>query len=229
MDAEEIKALQDEEFEVLESIYEGDDAFSIQDKAKKNHFQYKFGEDGSGKSFVLDLRWGEQYPEVMPEISMETFYNRHLKPEVKEKIDLAVKEEAELASVARALGVDAIRDLKALGIRMSDVARQQPLNDGKSGDSTEQHANGNSTSSASNSVAVSTSTSELKLLRVLQTLQALCIDPPDDASSKKNEGVFVTEELVQLLRAMNLDDLWAELTNCLKIVQVLEGNRHDIF
>ena len=95
MDAEEIKALQDEEFEVLESIYEGDDAFSIQDKAKKNHFQYKFGEDGSGKSFVLDLRWGEQYPEVMPEISMETFYNRHLKPEVKEKIDLAVREEAE--------------------------------------------------------------------------------------------------------------------------------------
>ena len=62
---------------------------------KKNHFQYKFGEDGSGKSFILDLRWGEQYPEVMPEISMETFYNRHLKPEVKEKIDLAVREEAE--------------------------------------------------------------------------------------------------------------------------------------
>ena len=95
MDAEEIKALQDEEFEVLESIYEGDDAFSIQDKAKKNHFQYKFGEDGSGKSFILDLRWGERYPEVMPEISMETFYNRHLKAEVKEKIDLAVREEAE--------------------------------------------------------------------------------------------------------------------------------------
>mmetsp|Transcript_3628 Transcript_3628/g.8298 ORF Transcript_3628/g.8298 Transcript_3628/m.8298 type:complete len:4344 (+) Transcript_3628:221-13252(+) len=130
---------------------------------------------------------------------------------------------AELASVARALGVDAIRDLKALGIRMSDVARQEPVGDGKGGESSEQSANANNAGSASNSVAVSTSTSELKLLRVLQTLQALCIDPSEDASNKKNEGVFVTEELVQLLRAMNLDDLWAELTNCLKIVQVLEG------
>jgi hypothetical protein len=49
------------------------------------------------------------------------------------------------------------------------------------------------------------------------------VDTSEDGSVKKNEGIIVAEELVHLLRAMNLDDLWAELTACLKIVQVLEG------
>jgi hypothetical protein len=78
--------------------------------------------------------------------------------------------------------------------------------------------------SASSSVALATSTSELTLLRVLQTLQALCAVSSDENSAKKIDGsVVVTEELVHLLRAMNLDDVWTELTACLKIVQVLEG------
>jgi hypothetical protein len=76
----------------------------------------------------------------------------------------------------------------------------------------------------SSSVTLSTSTSELKLLRVLQTLQALCGDTTDESSSKKNESsVIVTEELVHLFRHMQFDDLWDELSSCLKIVQVLEG------
>jgi len=77
---------------------------------------------------------------------------------------------------------------------------------------------------ASTSVAVSTSTSELKLLRVLQTLQSLCTETADESSSKRNDGpVIVTGEIVELLEAMNLDNLWSELTSCLKVVQVLEG------
>lgn len=134
---------------------------------------------------------------------------------------------AELASVARALGADAIRDLKALGIRMSNAAKTQDEEpeQGEVGEDTKERqatkANLMLTGSASNSVAVSTSTSELKLLRVLQTLQALCVDTSEDG--KKNDGIIVTEELVHLLRAMNLNDLWDELTACLKIVQVLEG------
>jgi hypothetical protein len=78
--------------------------------------------------------------------------------------------------------------------------------------------------SASTGVAVSTSTSELKLLRVLQTLQSLCVETPDDGSLRKSDGlVNVTGEFVSLLDACNFDNLWSELTACLKIVQVIEG------
>ena len=136
---------------------------------------------------------------------------------------------AELASVARALGADAIRDLKALSIRMETAVEQNQEQFAMRGEP-EQTAGSDSrknlmiSGSASSSVAVSTSTSELKLLRVLQTLQALCADTSDESSLKKNDGmVFVTEELVHLLGAMNLEGLWAELTVCLKVVQVLEG------
>lgn len=133
---------------------------------------------------------------------------------------------AELASVAKALGADAIRDLKALSIRMSTAALQMEKQSTQSADKGKDSADAENRlpGSASNTIAVSTSTSELKLLRVLQTLQHLCVDTSEESSLKKNEGgVFVTEELVHLLRAMNLDDLWSELTACLKIVQVLEG------
>lgn len=129
---------------------------------------------------------------------------------------------AELASVARALGGDATRDLTALNIRISATIDQNHDISSKStkiGISNSPVGGG-----ASTSVAVSSSTSELKLLRVLQTLQSLCSETPDDGSSKGNDGrIMVTGELVQLLEAMNLDNLWSELTSCLKVVQVLEG------
>mmetsp|Transcript_18951 Transcript_18951/g.39006 ORF Transcript_18951/g.39006 Transcript_18951/m.39006 type:complete len:905 (+) Transcript_18951:2-2716(+) len=129
---------------------------------------------------------------------------------------------AELASVARALGCDATRDLTALNIRISATVNK---NQGELPETANEGTKGSSVvGTASTSVAVSTSTSELKLLRVLQTLQSLCTETSDDGSSKRNDGpVIVTGELVQLLEAMNLDDLWAELTSCLKVVQVLEG------
>ena len=141
---------------------------------------------------------------------------------------------AELASVAHALGADATRDLKALNIRMANAVTQNQ-NRNQHRQAKDETADKDATESsrkrslmlsggASSSVAVSTSTSELKLLRVLQTLQALCADTSEESGGKKNEGsVIVTEELVHLLRAMNLDDLWKELTACLKVVQVLEG------
>jgi E3 ubiquitin-protein ligase HUWE1 len=128
----------------------------------------------------------------------------------------------ELASVARALGCDATRDLTALNIRISaTINKNQELSQKTANSSTGSSSVGGT---ASTSVAVSTSTSELKLLRVLQTLQSLCAETSEDGSSKRNDGhVIVTEELVQLLEAMNLDNLWSELTSCLKVVQVLEG------
>jgi len=134
---------------------------------------------------------------------------------------------AELASVAHALGVDAIRDLKALRIRLDGAVAQQKAHE-------EMIENWNqavveegqlklgASRTASSAVTLSTSTSELKLLRVLQTLQALCIDSGEE-SGKKNDNVVVTDELVELLQAMKLGSLWDQLSECLATVKVLEG------
>jgi len=134
---------------------------------------------------------------------------------------------AELASVAHALGVDAIRDLKALRIRLDGAVAQQKAHE-------EMIENWNqavveegqlklgASRTASSAVTLSTSTSELKLLRVLQTLQALCIDSGEE-SGKKNDNVVVTDELVELLQAMKLESLWDQLSECLATVKVLEG------
>ena len=136
---------------------------------------------------------------------------------------------AELASVAQALGVDAIRDLKALRIRLDGAVFQQKktqlktLEDSKQAATESGQSKATESRSASSAVTLSTSTSELKLLRVLQTLQALCVDNSEEQSGKKNESAIVTEELVQLLHAMKLGNLWDELSDCLEVVQVLEG------
>ncbi len=84
--------LQSEELEVLKSIYEGDDAYAA---VSASQHQYKFGEDGASRSFVLDLTWGDDYPEQLPAVSMDAFYNKHVVDEVKTKVVEAVKEEAE--------------------------------------------------------------------------------------------------------------------------------------
>ncbi len=78
---------------IFSSIYEGDPAFTADVVAKK--FQYKYGEDGVSKSFILELFWSSEYPECVADVSLDTFYNKHLKAEVKEEILEAVKQEAE--------------------------------------------------------------------------------------------------------------------------------------
>lgn len=127
----------------------------------------------------------------------------------------------ELASVADALGCDAVSDLRALKIRLEQAVCHHNLHV-----LSRNEVDGSGTPSArlSSSITLSTSSSELKLLRVLQTLQALCLENWQDSSSKKVEGsVIVTEELVHLLRQLDFSELWDELTSCLTIVQVLEG------
>ena len=135
---------------------------------------------------------------------------------------------AELASVAHSLGEDAVQDLKSLKIRMEEAtqavgtpatASQSKIPSGTSGEAKPMDATGK----ISSSVTFSTSTSELKLLRVLQTLQSMCSDTPEEVQGKKGEGIYVTEELVHLLRQLEFGVLWDELSSCLKIVQVLEG------
>lgn len=84
--------LQQEELEVLRSIYQGDDCFK---EISPNVFQYKIGEDQSPKSFLLEMSWGENYPSEPPAINLDAFYNKHIVPEVKNHVIQSVLERAQ--------------------------------------------------------------------------------------------------------------------------------------
>ncbi|CAK9822001.1 RWD domain-containing protein 4 [Anthophora retusa] len=84
--------LQEEEREVLLSIYDGDSAFK---QLTPTTFQYKFGEDNDMKSFLLEIIWGTTYPSEKPTINMNTFYNKHIVQEVRDKVMKHVEAEAE--------------------------------------------------------------------------------------------------------------------------------------
>ncbi|XP_005111927.1 RWD domain-containing protein 4 [Aplysia californica] len=83
--------MQKEELEVLESIYDGDEAYK---QISDTVFQYKYGEDGSNKSFLVEVAWPSDYPEVLPEINLDVFYNKHVIPEVKEALKNGMTEQA---------------------------------------------------------------------------------------------------------------------------------------
>ncbi|XP_033329888.1 RWD domain-containing protein 4 [Megalopta genalis] len=84
--------LQEEEREVLLSIYDGDTAFK---QLTPTTFQYKFGEDNDMKSFLLEIIWGSTYPSEKPSINMNTFYNKHIVQEVKDNVMKLVEAEAD--------------------------------------------------------------------------------------------------------------------------------------
>lgn len=140
----------------------------------------------------------------------------------------------ELAFVAQGLGIDAIRDLKMLGVRLGDAAKKHkgqfvPLSPSSNNFDTEDISGGGPSQELhrgipGSAVALSTSSSELKLLRVLQTLQSLCGETIDEQNVKKSESqVFVTQEMLSLIKSIDLGSLWDELTSCLRMVSVLEG------
>lgn len=85
--------LQEEEVEVLLSIYDGDENFK---KLSPTMFQYKIGEQGSPKSFLIEVTWPGRYPNELPNFNLEMFYNKHLTQDVKDAIVAALKEQAEL-------------------------------------------------------------------------------------------------------------------------------------
>lgn len=84
------KELQQEELEVLRSIYDGDDSFKV---VNETTFQYKYGEDGNYRSFLLELKWTPNYPEEDPAVNLGAFYNKHILNNVKEKIKCCVEEQ----------------------------------------------------------------------------------------------------------------------------------------
>uniref|UniRef100_A0A6M2DFN0 Putative rwd domain-containing protein 4 diachasma alloeum n=1 Tax=Xenopsylla cheopis TaxID=163159 RepID=A0A6M2DFN0_XENCH len=83
---------QEEEREVLASIYDGDNNFK---QLTPTTYQYKYGENEEPKSFLLELTWGPTYPTEAPTFNMDTFYNRNVVPSVKKAILQIVSEEAQ--------------------------------------------------------------------------------------------------------------------------------------
>jgi len=83
---EEYKELQEEEVEVLKSIYEGDSFFN---QLSDTCFQYKYGEEDN-KSVLIEVSWPEKYPSELPHINLDLFHNSFLpddfKQEIKEKL-----------------------------------------------------------------------------------------------------------------------------------------------
>ncbi|XP_055640861.1 RWD domain-containing protein 4 [Toxorhynchites rutilus septentrionalis] len=88
----ETKEMQLEEREALISIYEGDSSFK---QINTETYQYKYGEEEGGKSFLLEICWNENYPNELPNINVDMFYNRNISRAVKDKIISILKEEGE--------------------------------------------------------------------------------------------------------------------------------------
>ncbi|GAU96469.1 hypothetical protein RvY_07908 [Ramazzottius varieornatus] len=89
-----LQAQTDEEVEVLLSIYSGDDRFR---KIDNRTFQYRVESDdtsSNSKSFMLQIKWTDNYPEAPPDISLDIFYNSHLPDSVKDDIRSRLQEEA---------------------------------------------------------------------------------------------------------------------------------------
>ncbi|XP_014662323.1 PREDICTED: RWD domain-containing protein 4-like isoform X2 [Priapulus caudatus] len=85
--------LQMEELEVLDSIYEGDDNFK---KVNEKTFQYKYiHPEKESRSFLVEIIWGETYPEEKPKVSMGAFFNKHISDQVKTTVVTKVEEYAE--------------------------------------------------------------------------------------------------------------------------------------
>ncbi|TKC51931.1 hypothetical protein EI555_021469, partial [Monodon monoceros] len=63
---------QEMELEALRSIYEGDESFR---ELSPVSFQYRIGENGDPKAFLIEISWTETYPQTPPIISMNAFFN----------------------------------------------------------------------------------------------------------------------------------------------------------
>ncbi|XP_063316072.1 RWD domain-containing protein 4 [Pelobates fuscus] len=83
---------QEMELEALQSIYEGDDCFK---ELGPCSFQYRVGDIGDSKAFLIEISWPETYPETAPNISMNAFFNNQISPAVKQSILKMLQEQVE--------------------------------------------------------------------------------------------------------------------------------------
>merc|ERR1719454_986999 len=96
---EECQVIQNEELEVLNSIYEGDSNFI---QLGNNTFQYKYVVQDTycnlhlnNMTFLLNIEWSDTYPNCVPNICMDAFFNREIDDNIKKIIIDAVSNEAE--------------------------------------------------------------------------------------------------------------------------------------
>uniref|UniRef100_A0A8I3W5V1 RWD domain containing 4 n=1 Tax=Callithrix jacchus TaxID=9483 RepID=A0A8I3W5V1_CALJA len=90
---------QEMELEALRSIYEGDESFR---ELSPVSFQYRIGENGDPKAFLIEISWTESYPQTPPIISMNAFFNNNISSAVKQSI-LAKLQEAVAANLGTAM------------------------------------------------------------------------------------------------------------------------------
>ncbi|XP_026702430.1 RWD domain-containing protein 4 isoform X3 [Athene cunicularia] len=85
------------ELEALRSIYEGDLCFR---ELSPISFQYRIGESGDPKAFLIEVSWPETYPQTAPVISMDAFFNNTISSAIKQSIldKLMVEVEANLGT-----------------------------------------------------------------------------------------------------------------------------------
>lgn len=82
---------QEEELEVLRSIYEGDEQFN---ELSKKCFQYKYGNE-EGKCILVEISWPETYPSVLPSVNLDLFHNNSLPRDFKDEIRDKILEQGE--------------------------------------------------------------------------------------------------------------------------------------
>lgn len=114
------KEQQEEEYEVLKSIFEDDVAFKF---LSETQFQYKFGDDGHPQSFIVEISFTDDYPEKLPSFSLDTFYNNHILPNVKSSISEKVCDFAE-SMVGEPIVYSVIDFIKE---SYDDLISEQPL------------------------------------------------------------------------------------------------------
>ncbi|KAF4026098.1 hypothetical protein G4228_018310 [Cervus hanglu yarkandensis] len=81
------------ELEALRSIYEGDESFR---ELSPVSFQYRIGENGDPKAFLIEISWTETYPQTPPIISMNAFFNNTISSDVKQSILAKLQEAVEV-------------------------------------------------------------------------------------------------------------------------------------
>ncbi|XP_063717244.1 RWD domain-containing protein 4-like [Symsagittifera roscoffensis] len=85
--------LQNEEREVLDSIFDGDENFKAIDT---NSFQYTvYSATSPDKTVALRIHWSSQYPEIIPNFSLELSHNNQIPPHVKANLLSELKTFAE--------------------------------------------------------------------------------------------------------------------------------------
>ncbi|XP_036741686.2 RWD domain-containing protein 4-like [Manis pentadactyla] len=85
---------QEMELEALLSIYEGDESFR---ELSPVSFQYRIGENGDPKAFLIEISWTETYSQTPPVISMNAFFfNNTISSAVKQNILAKLQEAVEV-------------------------------------------------------------------------------------------------------------------------------------